>query len=242
MINTPAQPYSRIGQSGFCYNMGQVISALKVQKRNPNRVNVYLDGKYSFGLARVVAAWLKVGQTVENEKIRSLQEKDTYEVALQKALHYLQYRPRSEEEVRKKLSEVGYDTNLIEVTIKHLVEGNLMGDEQFSRTWVENRATFRPRSKRMLTRELKQKGISSEVIQTVLAESASDESQAYQLALQRKRAWESLDAKEFVKKSLGYLGRRGFDYETARSVTQQILEEVKRSKQVDNNKIGSEEF
>jgi regulatory protein len=224
------------------YFMGQVISALKVQKRNPNRVNVYLDGKFSFGLARVVAAWLKVGQTLESEKIKSLQEKDTYEVALQKALHYLQYRPRSEAEVRKKLIDNGYDPNLVEETLKRLIDNNLMGDEQFSRTWVENRATFRPRSKRMLANELKHKGVSDEVIQAVLSETANDETQAYQLVLKRKRSWESLDNKEFIKKSLAYLGRKGFDYETSRSVTQRILEEVKNSKDFDTNSIGSEEL
>ena len=49
--------------------MDQKITALKAQKRNPNRINVYLDGIFAFGLARVVAAWLQVGQTLSDEKI-----------------------------------------------------------------------------------------------------------------------------------------------------------------------------
>ncbi|HOG79782.1 MAG TPA: hypothetical protein PK454_08510, partial [Anaerolineaceae bacterium] len=66
--------------------MDQKITALKVQKRNPNRVNVYLDGDFAFGLARVVAAWLQIGQILTPEKITSLQAQDTHEVAYQKAL------------------------------------------------------------------------------------------------------------------------------------------------------------
>ena len=76
------------------------ITALQVQKRNPNRVNVHLDGEYAFGLARIVAAWLKVGQTLEEEKISELQADDARERAMQQAMLFLSYRARSEKEIR----------------------------------------------------------------------------------------------------------------------------------------------
>ena len=52
--------------------MNQKITALKAQKRNPNRVNVYLDGNFAFGVARIVAAWLNIGQELSPEKVASL--------------------------------------------------------------------------------------------------------------------------------------------------------------------------
>ena len=48
------------------------ITALTAQKRNPNRVNIYIDGEYAFSLARIVAAWLRVGQELDEEKLKKL--------------------------------------------------------------------------------------------------------------------------------------------------------------------------
>ena len=52
------------------------ITAIEVQKRRPNRVNIHLDGEFAFGLARIVAAWLRVGQELSEEKIEELQAKN----------------------------------------------------------------------------------------------------------------------------------------------------------------------
>ncbi|PIZ25955.1 MAG: hypothetical protein COY47_03135, partial [Chloroflexi bacterium CG_4_10_14_0_8_um_filter_57_5] len=65
----------------------QTITAIKPQKKNPRRVNVYLDGEFAFGLSKLIAAWLKVGQTLPEEKIASLQAEDERETVYQKALH-----------------------------------------------------------------------------------------------------------------------------------------------------------
>ena len=57
------------GFMAFCLPMTRKITALKVQKRNKNRVNVYLDNEFAFGLSRIVAGWLKTGQELSEEKI-----------------------------------------------------------------------------------------------------------------------------------------------------------------------------
>ena len=71
-------------------------------------MNIYLDGEFAFGLARITAGWLKVGQELSEEKIAALQAEDANEMTYQKALHFLSYRPRSSAEVRQNLAETGY--------------------------------------------------------------------------------------------------------------------------------------
>jgi hypothetical protein len=61
------------------YIMERKITAIAIQKRNRERVNIYLDGEYAFGLARIVAAWLQVGQFLSEEKIVDLQSEDGQE-------------------------------------------------------------------------------------------------------------------------------------------------------------------
>jgi len=214
----------------FAESMGK-ITALKVQKRNPNRVNVYLENEFAFGLARIIAAWLHLGQELSSEKIASLQSQDAGEVAYQQALHFISYRPRSEVEVRKKLAEKGADPEIIETILVRLRTAQLVGDDQFARKWIDNRSTFRPRSHRMLRYELHQKGVGEVFIQQALAEAESEPDLAYQAGTKYARRLEGLDWEQFRKRLSGFLGRRGFSYGTVAPVVRQIWDEIHSAEQ-----------
>src|SRR5512140_2269438 len=89
--------------------MAGTITALVAQKRNTDRVNVYLDGKFAFGLALSEAIRLKRGQVLSDADIKRLQAADDVEKAREKALSFLSIRPRSEWEVRQNLHKAGYE-------------------------------------------------------------------------------------------------------------------------------------
>ena len=93
------------------------ITAIEVQKKSPNRVNIHLDGEYAFGLARIVAAWLRVGAELDEEKIKRLQAEDARERAIQQALLFLSYRARSESEIRQNLRKHEIPEDAIEQTL-----------------------------------------------------------------------------------------------------------------------------
>ncbi len=206
--------------------MDQEITALKAQKKNPNRISVYLDGEFAFGLARIVAAWLRIGQRLSEEEINRLKQQDTQEVAFQKALHFLSYRARSEAEILRKLSEQGYEESVVTATIQRLKENSLLGDEQFARNWVENRTAFRPRSKRMLAIELRQKGVGEETIERALAETGDEDNLAYQSAVKYAHRLAGVDWETFRKRLGAYLMRRGFTYGTIAPILRQVWDEI----------------
>ncbi|MEP6896210.1 MAG: RecX family transcriptional regulator, partial [Chloroflexota bacterium] len=172
------------------------ITALVVQKRNPNRVNLYLDGEYAFGVARIVAAWLRVGAELDEKKIEQLQLEDAREWALQQALLFLSYRARSESEIRKNLSKHEVPETVINETLERLRRDGLANDNEFAQAWVENRSTFRPRSRRMLAMELRQKGLDDESTQAAL-KNVDDEPLAYEAALKRAARFQNLEWSEF---------------------------------------------
>lgn len=205
-------------------SMGK-ITALPAQARNPNRVNVYLDGDFAFGLDRLVAAWLKVGMELSAEKIADLQAQDTVEGAYQKALHFISYRPRSEMEIRKRLVEKDIDEPVIEAVLERLKQAQWIDDKQFARTWVENRSAFRPRSHRMLRYELKQKGVEEEHIHQALLEAEEEPKLAYEAGKSYARRLAGLEWEVFRKRLGGYLSRRGFTYGTIAPVIRQIWDE-----------------
>jgi regulatory protein len=189
------------------------ITALQAQKRNNQRVNVYLDGEFAFGLARIVAAWLQIGQEISDDKIKQLQAEDALEVAYQRAIKFISYRSRSTSEVRKNLQKHDTTEENIELVLQRLIEHNLLNDANFARTWVENRSEFRPRGRRALEYELRQHGIDAETIEKSL-ESINEEELAYQAAQKKVRQIKNLEFQEFRQKMYRYLAQRGFSYET----------------------------
>ena len=201
------------------------ITAIEPQKRDPNRVNVHLDGNYAFGLARITAAWLKVGQELGEDKIASLQVQDDRERAYQQAMLFLSYRPRSESEIRQNLNKHEFSQDVIEQTLERLRESRLADDGQFARAWVENRNTFRPRSRRALQIELRQKGLSDEATQSAL-ESLDEEALAYAAGLKKALRLPSEEWSEFRKKLSGHLARRGFPHAVVASVVSRIWNEM----------------
>lgn len=201
------------------------VTALKVQARNKNRVNVELDGKFAFSLTRLEAARLRLGQELTEAGVARLQEADRREQVHERALRFLAVRPRSEAELRENLRRHKVAEALIEAEVSRLRETGLLNDEAFARLWVENRATFRPRSQRALQAELKRKGISSELTQAALA-GADDEAGAYRLAAQRAKRLLALPRPEFRRKLAEYLGRRGFDYEVTQAVVERVWTEL----------------
>jgi regulatory protein len=220
--------------------MTREVTALKAQKKNPNRINVYLDGEFAFGLARIVAAWLRIGQHLSEVDIDRLKRQDTSEVAFQKALHFLSYRPRSEAEVQRKLSDQGFEAQVQAEVIERLKNNNLLGDERFASDWVENRSTFRPRSKRLLSMELRQKGVGEEEIEKALAETEDDSSLAYQSAIKYAGRLASADWETFRKRLGAYLMRRGFSYGTIAPILHQVWEEMRSSDDSENLTLDEE--
>jgi len=206
--------------------MGRTITAIKVQKRNPQRVAIYLDGEFAFGLARIVAAWLNVGKVLSDEDILNYQDQDTLEVAYQKALHFISYRPRTTAEVQKKLVDQGFSEPVIVETLDRLQRNGLLNDAQFAQAWVENRMTFRPRSRRVMAFELRQKGIVDETIDQTLGEQIDEESLAYAAGQRQGRRLAGLDMREFRTKLGAFLGRRGFSYDVVRPVVDRLWAEL----------------
>ncbi|MCI0519564.1 MAG: RecX family transcriptional regulator [Chloroflexi bacterium] len=201
------------------------ITALKVQKRNPNRVNVYLDGEYAFGLERVNAAWLRLGQTLSGERVAELQAADSQETALQKALRLLSYRERSEAEIRKNLLGHGVSEETAALVIARLRQSGLADDRRFAHSWAENRKEFRPRSRRAIAFELRRKGVEEEAIQAAV-QGLEDDALALQAARKQARRWQALEWAEFRQKMYAFLARRGFSYDAATSAAAQVWAEL----------------
>ena len=200
------------------------VTALKQQARNKSRVNVYLDGEYALGLAKILAARLAIGQVLDQAAVERLTQADEEELAYERALHFLGPRPRSEAEIRRRLAAAKVPEGAVAAVLERLRGPGLVDDKAFASFWVDNRTSFRPRSKRLLGLELRLKGLGDDDRKAALA-NVDDAGSAYIVAKQRARRLRELELVEFKRKLGAFLARRGFDYDTIEPVVARVWKE-----------------
>jgi regulatory protein len=192
--------------------MAGTITSLEPQKRSKDRVSVFLDDEFAFGLAGFVATKLKVGDWLSDEQIAELEAADGVEHAHSRALDYLSYRPRSEAELREYLDGKGFSEAVVAEVMTRMEHVGLIDDAAFARYWRDNRAQFQPRGKRMIESELGQKGLSSEAIEDALEE-YDEEAAVREAAQQQLRRLQHLPPDECRRRLFQRLARRGFSYD-----------------------------
>ena len=203
----------------------RTITAIEVQKRRKDRVNVFLDGGFAFSLGVEVAGELDLhlGQALSDIRIEELGRAELVQRCLKSALRFLSCRPRSEAETRMRLSR-GFDEETIDRVILQLKAKQMIDDVAFARFWREDRESFSPRSERMLKLELRRKGIATEVIDEVL-EGIDECEDAYRAGQKKARYLSREDHDAFRRKLEGFLRRRGFSYQVANNAIERLWRE-----------------
>ena len=189
-----------------------IITRLSAGKRNPSRVNIYVDGLFTLALSldEVVKQGLAKGVELSPERIQSLKAFDDAEKVYAKVLNFLSFRPRSIKEVRDRLREYQVkDPDQQDSLINRLIDKGYLDDLAFARWFVNSRNSFRPRSALQLSAELAQKGISRDLIKMVITPEI--DRSALRKLIRKKSAL--YDRSHLV----AYLTRHGFSYSKIRS-------------------------
>lgn len=205
--------------------MAGKITAIEPQARHPNRFNLYIDDRFAMGLSAFVAARLRVGQVLSDAEMTALDGEENLEDAHEKALRFLEPRPRSTAEVRQHLLKKDVPADVVTRVIEKLTGAGLLDDAAFAKYWVENREEFRPRAGRALRFELKRKGLADSAISDAIGKVDESES-AYRAGLARARRLSTLEYREFRDKLVAFLARRGFSYEVAKRAAERLWQET----------------
>jgi regulatory protein len=189
------------------------ITGLEAQVRDAERVNLHLDGRFAFGLSnKVVAdAGLKTGDVLTELDVAALLQHEARQQGLQQALAYLSYRPRSEQELRRHLTQKAHAPETVDAVIARLQHLHYVDDDSFAISWIENRQRFRPRGARLLRAELRQKGVEKEVVERAIQDAGAGEREMARVAAEAKLGGiRAADYNQFGRKLGGFLLRRGF--------------------------------
>lgn len=193
------------------------ITALTTQVKNADRVSVFVDGEFACGLALEVAAGLRVGQTITPAELSALERREEIHRARERAVALLARRPRSANEIVRQLRRHQHDDEVIQLVIENLTAAGLLDDNAFAAFWVEQRDTFRPRSRLALRQELSQKGLEREVVTEAL-DGLDEIEAARRVARKQAGRWHALPEVEWRTKLTRYLLRHGYPYDVVREV------------------------
>jgi len=207
------------------------ITALEPQVTNPERINVFVDGRFLLGVnaSVVFQMGLEPEQELEPVQLEELQSEAGLQQAVDRAYNYLSYRPRSREEVRRYLRRKETPPETIEAALARLDRLDLINDHTFTSFWVESREQFSPRGARALKNELRMKGVEREVVEEMI-DDEKDEERA--LRAGRKKALSlvripGMDFATFRARLGSFLQRRGFGYEVSTRTIRALWKELR---------------
>ncbi len=141
----------------------------------------------------------------------------THQQLFSKAIRLLALRARSVKEVADRLKLTADDQDLVNQVLEDLIKKGFLNDLDFAQAFVDSRIRSKPKGKIVLKYELSQKGISQEIISTVLNQTFQDPDLELDMArnfLRKKSAFAQLDRQTFKKKAYSALKQRGFSNQT----------------------------
>ncbi len=127
--------------------------------------------------------------------------------------------------MRQRLLRRGFSDDTTEAVLKKLKEQGLVDDTAFAEFWRDNRQSFSPRSQRLVKLELRQKGVSSDIIERVVS-TIDDGDNAYRAAASYAHRFPLSDYESFRRRLGGYLKRRGFGYGVIKETIERLWQEI----------------
>lgn len=204
-----------------------IITKIEIQKRNKERVNLFLDGEYAFSISTelVYKEGLKTKDEIDSDKLKIIADHESQIRCKNSALRIIEKSCKTEKEVRDKLILKGYEDNSINKSIEFLKEYNFINDSNYTKAFIRDKLKSQGSQKIKYT--LIQKGISKENIDEELSNlnKESEKSTALNLA---KKKFDIIKKKEsdnykISGKLYRYLISKGYEYDVTSEVVKEIM-------------------
>ncbi|SFU73658.1 regulatory protein [Clostridium sp. DSM 8431] len=206
------------------------ITKIESQKRNKDRVNVYIDNNYAFSayMELVYKESLKVNSEVDEEKLLRIAKKENLSKCKESALRIIERSYKTEKEMIQRLNEKGFDSENIAIVIDFLKEYNFINDTNYAKMYIKDKLSSQGMQK--IKYSLLRKGITSDVIEEIMSNMDDNKQMDTALELARKK-YNSLlktekDKYKLWNKLLRYLVGRGYDYSMAKDVIKEVMDNI----------------
>ncbi len=207
--------------------MPKKIVELKAGKTR-GMVDVLFDDGSTISIDKrlVEKAGLRLYSEIDVRKLDKIIKEDDADRCYEAALNYLEYRPRSEAELKQHLLyKRRFQGESVTTAIAKLKKLNLIDDRAFAENWTRSRVVYNPKSRLMIKRELLQKGVDYDIANEA-TQGVEDEAGAYKAGLKKAKLLKGLEYPEFARRLAAYLARRGYAVDAVNSVTMRLWHEI----------------
>lgn len=190
----------------------------EIKPINSKRSKIYIDGEFAFVLYKgeIRRYGFAEGEAVREEDYEEIVQEVLLKRGKARALHLLQSMERTEGQLRSKLREGGYPEEVIEQVLEYVKGYHYVDDTRYAAAYLNSRS--KTKSIRQIQMELQAKGISKELIKSILEEQDEvDESVAIRRWIQKKKIDVNNASREQLQKFYQFLLRKGFKYEDIQS-------------------------
>lgn len=186
------------------------ISKIEPQKKNKNRSSIYIDEKFAFGLSNEVLVKfdLHEGDEIDHDTAQNVLLEREKQMIRARAFRLLRYRSRSIQELRTRLSRIGFDEELVADVIEELIMDNTLDDEKFARSYIADYTTLKPKGNIFIRRELMKMGVANEIIERLV--NKRDEKYLVECYVKRKLSDLNVENPKDRAKAIRRLLTRGF--------------------------------
>lgn len=203
----------------------KTITDIKPQVKNPNRCNIYLDNSFYCGLEleTVMLHRLKIGASVSPEDLDEIQAESETMRALDKALNFISRSQKTKKQVAEYLEGKGYLEKTIEAVLDKMSAYKFVNDQNYAKDYA--RSASKNKGKRLISFELKRKGVSDEDMSEALGDIDGETEAEAATKIAEKYLRSKEKTRENAVKCYKYLLSKGFDYETAKEAANKIIKD-----------------
>ena len=193
------------------------ITSIKQQVKNPERVSIFVDGKYEFSLSldELVRYKLKNNDEIDKPGVKKFKKISADGKLRSRALEWLLNRPHSEREFRDYLYRKKVEPEQIDSLVKEMADRAYLDNRKFA-AWFTELQARRGKSDRAIRAELFKKGIAREIVDEAIPQNAGEEEQRLKSMIQKKAKLSRY--RNDPEKLMRYLVGQGFSWQTVKDV------------------------
>ncbi|MBM7634819.1 RecX family transcriptional regulator [Geomicrobium sediminis] len=197
------------------------ITKITVQKNDPERYNIFVgdqhEERFACGVDQelLLRHHLHKGMEVDEKKLAQWALEDEYEKAYKHALHYVNRRMRTEQEVRLELANKEVIMDHIDRILEAMKERKYVNDHMYAKSYVNLELSTSSKGPGRMKQYLEEKGVARSTIEGALLSYTKEQQLDKAIAvIQKKSRQYKKDSIQMKKKKLtDALLRLGFSYE-----------------------------
>lgn len=202
------------------------ITSIEKQKNNENRFNIFLNGKFAFGLDASICNKHKLETDMEIDDcfIETILKAEERDKASNYAMYLLSKKDRTKKEIMDKLKDKGFDNEIIYTVLNKLTEYNYINDEMYCKKYINDKTTLSKYGINKIKTKLYAKGVDKEIISKEIIKIDNNLELENALVLAQKKLCSIKESNKYKirAKLSNHLITKGFSYDTVKEVLSKL--------------------